>query len=278
MPQPTKGARLGGSPAHQRLILANLATSLFTHGRITTTEAKAKRLRPYAERLITKAKRGDLHNTREIAKVIRDKDVVHRLVAEIGPLFATRDGGYTRITKTMARKGDNAPMAVIELITTETVSSEADRARRVASSKESQARAPKAAESDKAASAAATEAADSAQEASEKALDAAVAAEEAAPGSAEAEKSLDAAEAAEDAADDLSEIAGPYGAGSHAPLADGGQPDGFPVKGNDDSKLYHLPGTSHYDRTVAEVWFADADAAEAAGFQLPASQRDKDGS
>ncbi|MGQ0480168.1 MAG: sunset domain-containing protein [Pseudonocardia sp.] len=89
---------------------------------------------------------------------------------------------------------------------------------------------------------------------------------------------MDAAEAAEDAADDLSEIAGPYGAGSHAPLADGGQPDGFPVKGNDDSKLYHLPGTSHYDRTVAEVWFADAEAAEAAGFQLPASQRDKDGS
>ncbi len=258
MPQPTKGARLGGSPAHQRLILANLATSLFTHGRITTTEAKAKRLRPYAERLITKAKRGDLHNTREIAKVIRDKDVVHRLVAEIGPLFATRDGGYTRITKTMARKGDNAPMAVIELITTETVSSEADRARRVASSKgESQSKAPKAGKAAPT-TGAATEAADNAQEASEKALDA--------------------AEATEDAADELSEIAGPYGAGSHAPLADGGQPDGFLVKGNEDSKLYHLPGTSHYDRTVAEVWFADADAAEAAGFQLPAAQRDKDGS
>ena len=133
MPQPTKGPRLGGSPSHQRLILANLATSLFTHGRITTTEAKAKRLRPYAERLITKAKRGDLHNIREIGKVIRDKDVLHRLVAEIGPLYATREGGYTRVTKTMPRKGDNAPMAVIELITTETVSSEADRARRVAS-------------------------------------------------------------------------------------------------------------------------------------------------
>jgi large subunit ribosomal protein L17 len=134
MPQPTKGPRLGGSPSHQRLILANLATSLFTHGRITTTEAKAKRLRPYAERLITKAKRNDLHNRREIQKVIRDKDVVHRLLAEIGPLMASREGGYTRITKTLPRKGDNAPMAVIELITTETVSSEADRARRVASS------------------------------------------------------------------------------------------------------------------------------------------------
>src|SRR5581483_6201529 len=116
-------------------MLANLATSLFTHGRITTTEAKAKRLRPYAGRLITKAKRNDLHNRREIQKVIRDKAVVHRLVAEIGPLFENRDGGYTRITKTMPRKGDNAPMAVIELITTETVSSEADRARRVASTR-----------------------------------------------------------------------------------------------------------------------------------------------
>ncbi len=134
MPQPTKGPRLGGSPAHQRLILANLATSLFTHGRITTTEAKAKRLRPYAERLITKAKRGDLHNRREIQKVIRDKDVVHRLLAELGPLFASRDGGCTRITKTLPRKGDNAPMAVIELITSQTMSSEADRARRVAGS------------------------------------------------------------------------------------------------------------------------------------------------
>jgi large subunit ribosomal protein L17 len=116
MPQPTKGPRLGGSPAHQRLILANLATQLFEHGRITTTEAKARRLRPYAERLITKAKRGDLHNRREIQKVIRDKTVVHRLIADIGPFFADREGGYTRITKTLPRKGDNAPMAVIELV------------------------------------------------------------------------------------------------------------------------------------------------------------------
>src|SRR4051812_32222298 len=101
-------------------MLANLATSLFTHGRITTTEAKARRLRPYAEQLITKAKRGDLHNRREIQKVIRDKDVVHRLIAEIGPFFSDRNGGYTRITKTLPRKGDNAPMAVIELITQKT--------------------------------------------------------------------------------------------------------------------------------------------------------------
>ncbi len=116
MPQPTKGPRLGGSPAHQRLMLANLATSLFTYGKITTTEAKARRLRPYAERLITKAKVGDLHNRREIMKLIRDKDVVHRLVAEIGPFFSDRNGGYTRIIKTVPRKGDNAPMAVIEFV------------------------------------------------------------------------------------------------------------------------------------------------------------------
>jgi large subunit ribosomal protein L17 len=137
MPQPTKGPRLGGSPAHQRLILANLATALFQHGRITTTEAKARRLRPYAERLITKAKRGDLHNRREILKVIRDKGVVHRLIEEIGPFYADRNGGYTRITKTLPRKGDNAPMAVIELIQQKTVTDEANRARRAAASQAS---------------------------------------------------------------------------------------------------------------------------------------------
>ncbi len=120
MPTPTKGARLGGSPAHERLMLANLATSLFTHGRITTTEAKAKRLRPFAERLITKARRADLHNRREIMRVIRDKDVVHKLVAEIGPQFVGRPGGYTRIVKTLPRKGDNAPMAIIALVTERT--------------------------------------------------------------------------------------------------------------------------------------------------------------
>ena len=125
MPQPTKGARLGGSPAHQRLMLANLATSLFEHGRITTTEAKAKRLRPLAERLITFAKRGDLHARRQVMTVVRDKDVVHTLFAEIGPRFAQRPGGYTRIVKTNPRKGDNAPMAVIELVEALTVAQEA---------------------------------------------------------------------------------------------------------------------------------------------------------
>jgi large subunit ribosomal protein L17 len=116
MPTPTKGPRLGGSPAHERLMLANLATALFEHGKITTTEAKAKRLRPLAERLVTLAKRGDLHARRRVLAVIRDKGVVHELFAEIGPRYATRPGGYTRITKLGPRKGDAAPMAVIELV------------------------------------------------------------------------------------------------------------------------------------------------------------------
>ncbi len=119
MPTPRKGPRLGGSPAHQKAILANLATNLFEHGKITTTETKARVLRPYAERLITKAKHGDLHNRRQVLSVIRDKTVVHVLFTEIGPRFADRPGGYTRITKIGPRKGDNAPMAVIELVEAE---------------------------------------------------------------------------------------------------------------------------------------------------------------
>ncbi len=116
MPTPTKGARLGGSAAHQRLILANLASQLFEHGRIVTTEAKAKRLRPLAEKLITKAKRGDIHSRRLVLTTVRDKGVVHTLFTEIAPSLADRDGGYTRITKVGPRKGDNAPMALIELV------------------------------------------------------------------------------------------------------------------------------------------------------------------
>ncbi len=116
MPTPTKGPRLGGGPAHERLMMANLATALFEHGRITTTEAKAKRLRPLAERLITFAKRGDLAARRRVLTVVRDKDVVHVLFTEIGPRYQTRQGGYTRIVKVGPRKGDNAPMAVIELV------------------------------------------------------------------------------------------------------------------------------------------------------------------
>ena len=133
MPKPTKGARLGGSSSHQKALLANLATSLFEHGRIKTTEPKARALRPYAEKLITHAKKGTLHNRREVMKKIRDKDVVHTLFAEIGPFFSDRSGGYTRIIKVENRKGDNAPMAVIELVREKTVTSEAERARRSAS-------------------------------------------------------------------------------------------------------------------------------------------------
>lgn len=132
MPKPTKGPRLGGSSSHQKALLANLATSLFEHGRIKTTEPKARALRPYAEKLITHAKKGTLHNRREVMKKIRDKDIVHTLFAEIGPFFADREGGYTRIIKVENRKGDNAPMAVIELVREKTVTSEANRARRSA--------------------------------------------------------------------------------------------------------------------------------------------------
>lgn len=125
MPTPTKGPRLGGGPAHERLMLANLATSLFEHEKITTTAAKAKRLRPYAEKLITFAKRGDLHARRQVMEVVRDKDVVHKLFAEIGPRFAERPGGYTRIVKVGSRKGDNAPMAQISLVEALTLAQEA---------------------------------------------------------------------------------------------------------------------------------------------------------
>jgi large subunit ribosomal protein L17 len=129
MPTPTKGRRLGGSSAHQRHIMANLATALFEHGKITTTEAKARRLRPYAERLITFAKRGDLHARREVLTVVTDRGVVHTLFSEIGPRFATREGGYTRITKIGPRKGDNAPLAVIELVEEEAAATPSRRRR-----------------------------------------------------------------------------------------------------------------------------------------------------
>jgi large subunit ribosomal protein L17 len=276
MPQPTKGARLGGSPAHQRLILANLATSLFQHGKIRTTEAKARRLRPYAERLITKAKRGDLHNRREIQKVIRDRETVHRLMHEIGPFFANRNGGYTRITKTLPRQGDNAAMAIIELVAEQTVTAEADRARRVAGSQRRPrggSQADTATETSSTSSTSqAAEVAEKAEEASEAALDAAVTAPE---GSVAQEKALDAADSAEQAADAAVEESSstsdaPYGEGSHAPLDDPNEaPEGFPIKGNEDSKIYHVPESPHYGRTIAEVWFATPQAAEAAGFEPP---------
>ncbi len=161
MPTPPKGPRLGGGPAHERHILANLAQSLFEHGRITTTETKAKRLRPYAERLITFAKRGDLASRRRVLGVISDKGVVHTLFTEIGPGFAEREGGYTRITKIGPRKGDNAPMAVIELVefgapAKKAVKTEAEKATKKAAAKPAADKADKA-KADKAEEAAAAE-------------------------------------------------------------------------------------------------------------------------
>jgi large subunit ribosomal protein L17 len=242
MPTPTKGARLGGSPAHERLMLANLATSLFQHGRITTTQAKARKLRPYAERLITKAKKGDLHNRRQIMQVIRDKSIVHRLVTEIGPFFADRDGGYTRILKTLPRKGDNAPMAIIELVQEKTVTAEAEAARKTRFAKDEEAT---------------TEAADTTEET---AADTAATDVEAAD-----------VEVEESASDDEH----PYGAGSRAALEDGTQPEGFPIKGNANSSLYHEPDAPTYADTEADVWFATAEDAEKAGFSKPQGQDDE---
>lgn len=135
MPKPKKGARLGGSASHQKLILSNLATQLFEHEQIRTTETKAKLLRPVAEKLVTKAKRGTLADRRNAAKIVRDKDILAKLFEEIAPKVANREGGYTRIVKLENRKGDNAPMALIQLVTEETVAAEASRATRVAASK-----------------------------------------------------------------------------------------------------------------------------------------------
>ena len=158
MPQPSKGKRMGGSPAHERLILANLATSLFEHGRITTTEARARRLRPVAERLITISKKGDLHARRRVLTVIRNKDVVHTLFAEIGPRYENREGGYTRIIKIGPRKGDNAPMAVIELVEELDAARAAEGVARRAVKEAEMAAAAKAADEAKAAKAAAASA------------------------------------------------------------------------------------------------------------------------
>jgi large subunit ribosomal protein L17 len=234
MPTPTKGPRVGGGPAHERLILANLATSLFEHDKITTTEAKAKRLRPLAERLITFAKRGDLHARRRVLTVVRDKGVVHRLFAEIAPDMAAREGGYTRITKIGARKGDNAPMVVIELVR-EPLSA------KKATVKEAEGATRRAAKQEEAKAAAAeTEAAEDAD-------------------TADTTDTADEAAAAE-----LPE-------GAVAANEDGSAPEGYTVKGNADSNLYHEPDGQWYDQTVAEVWFKTAEDAEKAGFKKAGS-------
>ncbi len=192
MPTPTKGPRLGGSSAHQRHILSNLASALFEHGRITTTEAKARRLRPVAERLITFAKRGDLHARRQVLTVVPDRSVVHSLFTEIGPGFSERDGGYTRITKIGPRKGDNAPMAVIELVRDEVSSRSRRRVRRPRqAAPAARTAAPAAAD----AAEAAAEAAEAAAEAADAAAEAAaVAAEETQATAATTDDAVDAAE------------------------------------------------------------------------------------
>ena len=244
MPTPTKGPRLGGGPAHERLMLANLATSLFEHDAITTTEAKAKRVRPLAERMVTFAKRGDLHARRRVMTVIRDKSVVHRLFVEIAPDMAEREGGYTRIIKIAPRKGDNAPMAVIELVR-EPIAKKAVVKEAAAATK----RAAKDSKDDAKA--------DKAEDVKELTLD----------DNATDEAATEATKAVE-----LPE-------GAVAATEDGEAPEGHDVKGNADSGLYHVPGSQWYDATVAEFWFASAEDAEKAGFKPAggAAKQDVDG-
>ena len=258
MPTPTKGPRLGGGPAHERLLLANLATQLFEHGRITTTEAKAKRVRPLAERLITFAKRGDLAARRRVLTVVRDKSVVHELFTEIAPKMAERPGGYTRITKIGSRKGDNAPMAVIELVLEPMTAKQA-------TVKEAEAATKRAAKTPKAdkpkADKAKADKADKAAEATE------------APAE---DVALDPTDVEPPAADTASEgvESGPYGPESRLPLDGGDAPEGFLVKGNRDSMKFHTPASPWYDKTVAEVYFRTASAAEEAGFVEAGKSKD----
>src|SRR6478609_1365658 len=244
MPTPTKGPRLGGGPAHERLMLANLATSLFEHDQITTTEAKAKRLRPLAERLITFAKRGDLHSRRRVLTVVKDKGVVHRLFAEIAPDMQLRPGGYTRITKIGARKGDNAPMAVIELVREPLSAKKAT----VKEAESATKRAAKQAEAAEAQDAATTEPDDT----------------ETTPPQDSRQPYVDGPEAPGGEPDDAAD--GGYGPGSAAPNEDGSAPSGFEIKGNADSMKFHEPDGQWYDQTIAEVYFATAADAEKAGF------------
>jgi large subunit ribosomal protein L17 len=255
MPTPTKGPRLGGGPAHERLMLANLATSLFEHDQITTTEAKAKRLRPLAERLITFAKRGDLHSRRRVLTVVKDKGIVHRLFAEIAPDMQQRPGGYTRITKIGARKGDNAPMAVIELVR-EPMSA------KKAAVKEAEAATKRAAK--QAESARAAEATKKAEEADVQDADTTAEPQDGQPTPQDRKPYIDGPEAPGGEPQDASD--GGYGPGSAAPNEDGSAPAGFEIKGNADSMKYHEPDGQWYDQTQAEVYFRTAQDAEKAGF------------
>lgn len=234
MPTPTKGPRLGGSPTHERMLLANLASQLFEHGRITTTETKAKRVRPLAEKLISKAKRGDLHARRLVMATITNRDVVHVLFTEIAPALADREGGYTRITKVGNRKGDNAPMAVIEIVTE---SVEEGRKNRGRAAKAEPAKAAKAAPK------------------------------------AKAVEVVEETEPVEDATVEAEASESTYGEGSYVGE---NPPEGFDIKGNADSMKYHTPESPWYGRTIAEVWFNSADAAEAAGFVAAVADKDED--
>lgn len=259
MPTPTKGRRMGGSSSHQRLMLANLATALFEHGRIRTTESKAKRLRPVAERLVTIAKRADLHARRQVMKSIRDKEVVHHLFAEIAPRYAERPGGYTRIIKIGARKGDNAPMAIIELVEALTVAQEAvgegERARGTRFS-------------GKRGAAASTVTDDTADDdADEDDLEVVDSDDADSDDAGDADSADELEDELLDAEAETSEAeAAPYGEGSHAPTADGTAPDGFPIKGNADSMKFHQPDGQWYEQTEPEVWFASVEDAQDAGF------------
>jgi len=244
MPTPKKGPRLGGSASHQRHILANLATALFEHGKITTTESRARTLRPVAEKLITKAKKGDLHNRREVLKTIRDKSVVHVLFTEIGPKMAERPGGYTRITKIGNRKGDNAPMAVIELV---------QEPYKPADKKPAQKSGTKVAgaptSDDKPEELTGEPVSDDAED-----TDTNVGSEETVLEA--AEESLVAKFADLEFGDDVA-----------VALEDGAAPsEEFTIKGNKDSGKYHTPDSQWYDQTIAEVWFTTEEAAENAGF------------
>jgi large subunit ribosomal protein L17 len=237
MPTPKKGPRLGGSAAHQRHMIANLATALFEHGKITTTEVRARTLRPVAEKLITKARKGDLHNRRQVLKTITNKSVVHVLFTEIAPQMGERPGGYTRITKIGPRKGDNAPMAVIEIVQEAYKPAEKKPAKKAAATL-----APKEELSGEVVDDDTTS--NVGEEDSEQTVAEAAA------------ESLSAKFADLEFGDDVAEA-----------LEDGAAPsDAFTIKGNKDSGKYHTPDSQWYDQTIAEVWFTTEEAAENAGF------------
>ena len=247
MPKPTKGARLGGGAAHERLILANLASALFTNTSIKTTETKAKRLRPVAERLVTFAKRGDLASRRRALSLLRNKEAVHVLFTEIAPQVADREGGYTRIVKIGPRKGDNAPMAVIELVL-EPVT-------------------PKVKATPKADAAPVEEPVEDAVDAPAEEASAEAAESVDSAGDADAAADADAADDAAASADDA-DSADEAGAadGKAEPLEDGSAPEGFEVKGKAATKKFYEPGDAGYAQVKADVYFRDAAAAEADGF------------